>query len=1311
MTTTASLILAGVLIAPGISSAAAVVQETFYVSPTGSDSSDGLSPATAFKTIQHAREEVDELNDAMTGDIVVNVKAGDYFVTSAIVLDEGDGGTNGHKVRYVAADGPGTARLIGGKKVTGAWTLVDNDSPAVPADADLPEAADDKVYKTNVSALLGADKDVNSLYVGDARVTMARTPNKANDPRFPAHNGAYATTASGALRSFVYRSTEINGASLTGMTNAVARGDLDAQVYVWERGKKDWSTSTLPLGSINTTTRTIAAKEVSGHDELNRPHWAIGGGASCCDARYFLQGNLGFLDVVGEYYLNKTSGDLYYYPASASDLTVKQIVLPTIETLIDIRGAARDSQAKDIVLDGLQVGATDFPSYYSSGWNAFDDMGGIGSFCPEAGGSAMPSYCEFTERAQFKAGAISVRNATHIEISRAHVRNAGMFGVGIFEGADNITIQDSLVEESGLSGVIIDGGYPLLNGDDAGNSYTHHNTVTNSVIRNVGRLAGHVTGVGIKNSNNNTVSHSEISGSPRSLLNVTGGWARRMDLAFPNGDGSFARQKHMYAHDNTFTHLYLHDGQQDGGDDGSIFGAMLYFGNGAQGTGDFDAPNTINQVVIDRIGAHPSMKDIAPNGINLDMGASGFTLSNVKVINPHQYNMQVNTLVQYGDEIHFNNTNIDYGRIAYRLPEFDDSLMEYDDIGVDLTSFPTAYAMASNPGFHDLAAPTGAWFSDSFEGAGLDTTKWRFIGAEPRLTPQFAAEGVGGLHRSLQIDSGTQPTDAKPVVIREFADPVSKVVTIRFFDRASQELVPYDSGAPISEVVKSLARVDAGGASVVGLGVDTGTSLSHYVHQIGGTTVTTPVARSYGWHELKWEYSSSADVKLSIDGVEVGTSTARSFSQIQLGSTDGLGASYYDRVVVEAGSGGGTAPALSKSPANLSYYASVTSSSAYADAGSPWKKNYSPWNVADGIVGWNGRGEWATTTADANRWVKLTWAQPRLLNSVVLADRPNTSDQVTRGRLVFSDGSTEPVTALPDAGGRFRVDFIPRQATSVTFEIESSRGLPGLAEFEAYGNAAVTASSFYTNPVSGQMFTPDKAVDGVIGQWGPGEWAVSATDSAPWIKLEWPLSRPLNQVVLYDRPNTFDRVLGGTLEFSDGSTIAVGALDNAGAPAFVKFASKNVTWVKFSLTSTQGLPGLSEFRAESAPDPGRVATPSTLSAYTSNYSAARLNDGIIGVAGSGEWAALTTAVPTWAQLTWPNAVSLDTVVLYDRPNLTDQVTAGTLEFSDGSSVAVTALPNDGSAKVVNFAARAVTSVKFVITAATGLPGLSEFEAR
>ena len=98
---------------------------------------------------------------------------------------------------------------------------------------------------------------------------------------------------------------------------------------------------------------------------------------------------------------------------------------------------------------------------------------------------------------------------------------------------------------------------------------------------------------------------------------------------------------------------------------------------------------------------------------------------------------------------------------------------------------------------------------------------------------------------------------------------------------------------------------------------------------------------------------------------------------------------------------------------------------------------------------------------------------------------------------------------------------------------------------------------------------------------------------------------------------------------------------------------------------------------------------------------------------SREWASVRQGAGAWIQLTWSVGVTLDRVVLYDRPNTTDQITSGTLTFSDGSSVAVGALANNGSAVTVVFAPRSVTWVRLTVDtvlAGNSSVGLAEFEA-
>ncbi|MFC5404082.1 S-layer homology domain-containing protein [Cohnella soli] len=852
------------------------IQAEFFVSPSGNDANSG-SYDKPFATLQRARDAVRLINGNMTGDIYVFIASGNYYVNEPIVFDERDSGTNGFDVVYRDLDGLSTAKFIGGNKVASEWNLV----ARTGADADLPAAASGSVYKTYV----GTGFDFNTLYVNDVRATMARTKNLNVDPRFPASQTDYLRSAGGGISTLIYNNGDIDATSLDGMVNAQARGDLDAQVYMWDGGYWDWMTDTIPLAGINTSTRTLTYKTVASKPEAYRPKYATGS-----SARYFLQGNLGFLDQPGEYYFNKKTGYLYYYPlAGSGSIGEQNIVIPTVEKIIDIKGASRTSMVSHITFNGLELKDTNFPDYYSYGWNWGDAGAGLGFYPPEAAGSTQPSYSEQTERVEFQVGVMTLTNTNHITISKMHVKNAGMFGIELYLANDHTTIKDSLIEQTGHGGINIDGGYPGVGGDANGDGYSRDNTVTNTMIHDIGQLVGQTSGIQVNNSGYNTFSHLEIYNTPRRGIFITAGYSRNPGAAAPNGDQNFNIMTDMYSHHNTFEYIYLHDAQQDGGDDGAFFACYLY-----KGSTNYK-PNYINQMLIDNVAANPSMRDIAPNGMNLDMGASGFELSNVKIVNPQHFNMEVNTITQYGDKIKFTNTNVDFGSHTNQLASFNDSLMEYDKIGVT-TDYPSVYL----PATASEQEPDDVYFKENFENS-IDLSKWSYRGTIPDTTTEWMSEGVLNGKQSLKLNSDGSANGSKPVLYRDFGGPLNKIVTVKLFDRQSNNQAPYDSGTSIPTTIKSLARVDDG-TTAMGLGLDTAVSGGYYVLLNGSTVTPTSVPRTYGWHELKWDYTNGTDVKLYVDGVLVQTSSAlTAFSKVELGSDDGKGVSFYDQLFIYGG--------------------------------------------------------------------------------------------------------------------------------------------------------------------------------------------------------------------------------------------------------------------------------------------------------------------------------------------------------------------------------------------------------------------------
>lgn len=95
-------------------------QAIYYVSTGGIENNPGTQ-SSPFQTITKARDVVDGLNGNMSGDIIINLMGGTYFITNTIIFDEGDSGTDGYRVIYQAYNNNEKIIIFGGFQVTG-WT-------------------------------------------------------------------------------------------------------------------------------------------------------------------------------------------------------------------------------------------------------------------------------------------------------------------------------------------------------------------------------------------------------------------------------------------------------------------------------------------------------------------------------------------------------------------------------------------------------------------------------------------------------------------------------------------------------------------------------------------------------------------------------------------------------------------------------------------------------------------------------------------------------------------------------------------------------------------------------------------------------------------------------------------------------------------------------------------------------------------------------------------------------------------------------------------------------------------------------------
>ena len=141
------------------------------------------------------------------------------------------------------------------------------------------------------------------------------------------------------------------------------------------------------------------------------------------------------------------------------------------------------------------------------------------------------------------------------------------------------------------------------------------------------------------------------------------------------------------------------------------------------------------------------------------------------------------------------------------------------------------------------------------------------------------------------------------------------------------------------------------------------------------------------------------------------------------------------------------------------------------------------------------------------------------------------------------------------------------------------------------GAATVTASS--ENATTGQLAV--KAVDGNTDGASTGdytdEWATVGQKAGAWLNLQWSSPQVLGSITLSDRPNTNDQITGGTINFSDASSLNVLSLPNDGSPLTLTFPARTVTSLRLNITATSSTTldaGLAEILGPSRERPLRI---------------------------------------------------------------------------------------------------------------------------
>ena len=231
---------------------------------------------------------------------------------------------------------------------------------------------------------------------------------------------------------------------------------------------------------------------------------------------------------------------------------------------------------------------------------------------------------------------------------------------------------------------------------------------------------------------------------------------------------------------------------------------------------------------------------------------------------------------------------------------------------------------------------------------------------------------------------------------------------------------------------------------------------------------------------------------------------------------------------------------------------------------------------------------WLSAGETTGASVTVTWQSEVAVGRVDIRAAADPTLAPKDGFLTFSDGSSLNVRF--DYHGDFVASFHTRRVqwarltvsateqptasavglASMNFTNENPLPLPDTTRDDA-GVSRATASS------SASPTVPGAVVDGGGGAADLGASWRSAGAGPQWIDIRWRDPRELSSVQIYGSPDQEGQISSGTLEFGDGTTIAIGGvLPGGAAPTTVAFMPKITDSVRFWMQAP-GPVGLREF--------------------------------------------------------------------------------------------------------------------------------------
>ena len=449
------------------------ISPTYFVSPMGSDSNEGTEDKP-FRTIEKARDMVQMISKDMENNLVVYLRGGIYDIDTTIVFHEANSGQNGFNIIYKAYEGEEPV-INGGKKVTG-WI------PVVGTE----------LWKAKIDFT----DQFRNLYVNGRRVGRAVS------------DKSYVGVAP-HLDSL----GEPDGIIVDQSVIGDYRNKEDIELH-WSPEWRDFQLLVKDIVPGKSGQKIILMKQPYYSTALKLKNECL----PTFDKAFYIENAIELLDTHGEWYFDRSTHELFYYP-EIEDMTTAEVYVPVLERFLEIRGEP-GKKVHNLDFQGITFRYSTWLEPSEKGFSSLQAE----CICPgELNAEGNPVR-------ELVLPGILLDYAEQVRFEDNVFEHMGASCIGLLNGINGISITGNYFQDISDAAIVAGHWNHQNNEDDIfKNSQIRNNLIQNTGVEYLGAPA-----ISVLYAQNVDISHNDIAETPYIGISIGWGWSHTIGAAGNN---------------------------------------------------------------------------------------------------------------------------------------------------------------------------------------------------------------------------------------------------------------------------------------------------------------------------------------------------------------------------------------------------------------------------------------------------------------------------------------------------------------------------------------------------------------------------------------------------------------------------------------------------------------------------------------------------------------------------------------------------------------------------------------------------------